>query len=123
MATTLLFAYGTLAPHDPETAAERGWEADMVRGRLFDLGPYPALVDLDDPRAGWIRGYVREVTLAQLSGPLDEYEGVREGPYRRTLTTTRADRQAWVYVYARPLPTDARGPIEEWNGPRDSLTW
>src|SRR4051812_6485646 len=41
MTPTLLFAYGTLAPGGPEEAALDGWTADAVRGRLFDLGPYP----------------------------------------------------------------------------------
>src|SRR4051794_10876496 len=103
--TTLLFAYGTLTPDGPEAAARDGWEPDMVRGRLFDLGPYPALVDLDDPGAGWVEGYTRAVDLAVLEGPLDAYEGVPEGPYQRRPVTTRAGRRAWVYVHARPLPS------------------
>jgi gamma-glutamylcyclotransferase (GGCT)/AIG2-like uncharacterized protein YtfP len=116
--TTLLFAYGTLTPDGPEAAARDGWEPDMVRGRLYDLGPYPALVDLDDPGAGWVEGYTRAVDLAILEGPLDAYEGVADGPYRRTLVTTRAGCRAWVYVHDRPLPPGARGPITRWDGRR-----
>jgi gamma-glutamylcyclotransferase (GGCT)/AIG2-like uncharacterized protein YtfP len=116
--TDLLFAYGTLAPADPETAARGSWEPDMVRGRLFDLGPYPALVNLDDPSAGWVPGYVREVETDLLTGQLDAYEGVAEGPYRRESTITRAGRRVWIYVYGSPLPPEARGPIEQWDGPR-----
>ena len=52
-----------------------GWVPDAVRGRLYDLGPYPGLFDLDDPSAGWALGYVRPVTRDELEGPLDEYEG------------------------------------------------
>src|SRR4051812_14226585 len=104
MTPTLLFAYGTLAPDGLEAAARGGWVADSVRGRLFDLGPYPALVDLDDPAAGWVQGYVRGVTPAELAGRLDAYEGVDDGLYRRVAATTRGGRRAWVYVYARPLP-------------------
>lgn len=119
---TLLFAYGTLAPRDPETAARGGWAADGVRGRLFDLGLYPALIDLDDPGADWVEGYVRSVDPAELAGPLDTYEGVAAGLYRRAATTTRAGLRAWVYVYARPLPATARGPLARWRGlrPRES---
>jgi gamma-glutamylcyclotransferase (GGCT)/AIG2-like uncharacterized protein YtfP len=116
--TTLLFAYGTLAPDGPDAAARGGWEPDMVRGRLYDLGPYPALVDLDDPSAGWVEGYVRAVDPAALAGPLDAYEGVADGPYRRMPTTTRAGRQVWVYVHGGPLPPGARGPIARWEGRR-----
>jgi gamma-glutamylcyclotransferase (GGCT)/AIG2-like uncharacterized protein YtfP len=119
--TTILFAYGTLAPDSPEAAARGGWAPDEVRGRLYDLGPYPALVGCDDPDSGWVDGYVREVDEAMLSGRLDAYEGVHEGQYRRVVATTRAGRQVWVYVYARPLPPEARGPLERWDGPRADL--
>jgi indolepyruvate decarboxylase len=118
MTTTLLFAYGTLAPSDPDAAARGGWTPDRVRGRLYDLGPYPALVDLDDPEAGWVEGYAGPVSPADLAGRFDRYEGVAEGLYRRAETTTGGGRRAWVYVYARPLPRDARGPIDRWHGPR-----
>jgi gamma-glutamylcyclotransferase (GGCT)/AIG2-like uncharacterized protein YtfP len=113
-----LFAYGTLAPNSPEEAARGGWEPDQVRGRLFDLGPYPALVDCDDPTADWVEGYVREVGRYELAGSLDYYEGVAQGLYRRVETTTRGGRRVWVYVYARPLPPEARGPLTRWDGPR-----
>jgi indolepyruvate decarboxylase len=118
MDPSLLFAYGTLAPSDPEEATRGGWVADRVRGRLFDLGPYPALVDLDDPAAGWVEGRVRPVGLDELVGALDPYEGVDEGLYRRERATTEAGRLVWVYVYARPLPRGARGPIARWGRPR-----
>jgi gamma-glutamylcyclotransferase (GGCT)/AIG2-like uncharacterized protein YtfP len=113
--TPLLFAYGTLMPTDAETAVREGWSEDAVRGRLFDLGPYPALVDLDDPSAGWVDGFVREIDLAELEGPLDEYEQVESGLYRRALATTRKERRVWVYEYARPLPPQARGPLSRWR--------
>jgi gamma-glutamylcyclotransferase (GGCT)/AIG2-like uncharacterized protein YtfP len=102
---TLLFAYGTLGP---ASAAEAGWREDAVRGRLFDLGPYPALVDLDDPGVGWVHGNVRPVGASELRRRLDTYEGVDEGLYRRVAATTRSGRRAWVYVYARALPPGAR---------------
>ena len=114
----LLFTYGTLAPENSEVAQREGWIADAIRGRLYDLGPYPALVDHDDAVADWVEGYVRPVTPEQLTGSLDSYEGVDEGLYRRVRTMTRADRQVWVYVYARPLPPSAVGPISRWNSPK-----
>jgi gamma-glutamylcyclotransferase (GGCT)/AIG2-like uncharacterized protein YtfP len=116
--TTLLFAYGTLAPASPEVATRAGWMPDMVRGRLFDLGPYPALVDVDDPAAGWVEGYVCAIDPETLAGPLDRYEGVAEGLYRRVLVPTRGGRSVWVYVYARPVPPGAVGPIGRWEGRR-----
>jgi len=117
----LLFSYGTLAPREPEAIRLGGWEADAVRGRLFDLGPYPALVDLDDPEAGWVEGYVRPVDEAELRERLDPYEGVAAGLYRRSTATTRAGRLVWVYTYARPIPRSARGPFPRWAGLRGAL--
>jgi gamma-glutamylcyclotransferase (GGCT)/AIG2-like uncharacterized protein YtfP len=111
----LLFAYGTLKPETPEVATAEGWVADAVRGRLYDLGPYPALVNLDDATADWIEGYVRPVTWEEITDSLDPYEGVREGPYQRAETTTREGRRVWTYVYARPLPQSAIGPLLRWN--------
>ena len=113
-----LFAYGTLAPDGPEAEGLGGWSADSVLGRLFDLGPYPALVDLGDPSGGWVEGFVRPVEESELLERLDPYEGVSEGLYRRAVASTRSGRVAWVYVYARPLPPDARGPLVRWEGLR-----
>jgi gamma-glutamylcyclotransferase (GGCT)/AIG2-like uncharacterized protein YtfP len=112
--TTLLFAYGTLIPRDGQRLSSEGWVADAVRGRLYDLGAYPALVDQDDRSAGWVQGYVRTVTIEELEGPLDRYEEVENGIYRRVRTTTRLDRSVWVYVYSRPLPPSSRGPFDRW---------
>jgi gamma-glutamylcyclotransferase (GGCT)/AIG2-like uncharacterized protein YtfP len=119
--SSLLFAYGTLGPESPDAAAREGWTPDAVRGRLYDLGPYPALVDCEDPTAGWVLGYLRRVEVNELGERLDAYEGVAEGLYRRIETTTRGGRRVWVYVYARPIPPDARGPLECWEGLRGAF--
>jgi gamma-glutamylcyclotransferase (GGCT)/AIG2-like uncharacterized protein YtfP len=113
----MLFTYGTLMPFDPESAAREGWEPDAVRGMLYDLGPFPALIHPDDPGAGWVEGYVLGgITYEQL-GRLDAYEETQSGLYRRIRAVTRNDRQVWVYVYGRPLPRHARGPLDRWDGP------
>lgn len=116
MTIALLFAYGTLMPRDAATALERGWSVDAVRGRLYDLGPYPALVDLDDQSAGWVEGYVRSVQAAELE-TFDRWEAVDEGMYRRVLTRTRDGRHVWVYVYGLTLPPESRGPFVRWCAP------
>jgi gamma-glutamylcyclotransferase (GGCT)/AIG2-like uncharacterized protein YtfP len=116
-----LFAYGTLVPRDPERRAIEGWEGDSVRGRLIDLGAYPGVVDLDDPMAGWVEGFVRPVDEDELRDRLDPYEGVDDGLYRRERVTTEAGRLAWIYFYARPLPLGARGPLVRWEGPHAGL--
>ena len=115
---SFLFTYGTLSPESPECDAEGGRVPDEVRGRLYHLGPYPALVDVDDPSAGWIIGYVREVQTEELEGPLDSYEAVTEGLFRRRIVNTKAGRQARVYVDAGEIPNAARNQIERWEGRR-----
>jgi len=113
----LLFAYGTLGPRGPEATAGAGWVADRVRGRLFDLGPYPGLVDAGNPSAGWVEGHVRPVSARELAERLDPYEGVEQGLYSRVQVETESGRRVWVYQYARPLPPEARGPLPRWEGP------
>lgn len=111
----LLFAYGTLGPGFGSPAEAGRWRADRVRGRLYDLGPYPGLVDLGDPAAGWVEGFVRPVDADELRDRLDPYEGVDEGLYRREAAVTESGEAVWVYVYARPLPPGAVGPLARWG--------
>ena len=92
---------------------------DAVRGRIYDFGVHPALVDLDDPNAGWALGYVRPATIEELEGPLDRYEEVERGLFRRVQTTTRMNRNVWIYLYCRPLPPGIRGPLERWSASED----
>lgn len=120
-ATPWLFAYGTLGPADDRAAARDGWRADAVRGDLFDLGPYPALVRPGDPAADWVEGHVRPVTTAELLTDLDPYEGVDDGLFARVATTTRDGRSAWVYTYSAPIPAGATGPLRRWAGARRRL--
>ena len=116
--SSMLFAYGTLMPADHEAAQREGWRPDVVRGRLFDLGPYPALVDLDDAGAGWVEGFVRPVDANELETRLDPWEEVDRGLYRRAEATTRSSCRVWVYVYNQPLPPGALGPMDRWEGRR-----
>lgn len=111
-----LFAYGTLGPR--ALGAGLDWSPDAVRGRLYDLGAYPVLVVPDDPDSGWVQGHVRGTSPGELEGPLDAYEGVADGLFRRIQTTTRSGRRAWVYVGARGVPEWAVGPLDRWDGPR-----
>lgn len=112
-----LFTYGTLGPRALGADFAGPWEADALRGRLFDLGPYPALIDLDDPSAEWVEGDARPVSTTELIESLDLYEGVADGHFRRERTQCRSGRVVWVYVFNRPLPPTARGPLVRWEGP------
>ncbi|CAN5735140.1 hypothetical protein BH23PLA1_BH23PLA1_22580 [soil metagenome] len=113
-----LFAYGTLGPDQPGASRSPDWRADAVWGRLYDLGPYPALVDWEDPTAGWVEGHVRAVGVRELEEILDVYEGIAAGLFRRIISTTRGGVEVWVYVFPHPLPERAEGPLRRWNSPR-----
>jgi len=117
-----LFAYGTLGPKDSDEARRDGWTADHVLGRLFDLGPYPGLVDVGREGARWISGSVRPVSERELRERLDPYEGVSDGLYQRITTTTRSGSRVWVYVYARPIPKDAKELTARWRDEREPAT-
>jgi gamma-glutamylcyclotransferase (GGCT)/AIG2-like uncharacterized protein YtfP len=73
-------------------------------GKLYDLGPYPGLIDAKEGRVRgelWLIRAPEEATLAEL----DEYEG--ESPplftreKREVLTEHGARVAAWVYLYRR----------------------
>ena len=119
--TPMLFAYGTLIPREPALLQSEGWVPDALRGRLYDFGPHPALIAVDDPEGGWVPGYVRLVEMEELEGPLDAYEEVSKGLFRRVQTATRAGRMVWVYVFSGQLPPHTRGPIERWLPPAGIL--
>ncbi len=109
----LLFAYGQLQPrHRPPKTTSQAWP-DRVRGLLFDLGRFPAAVNVDRANT-WIHGYVIEIQENELTQELDEFEELAKGLYRRIRTTTEAGFDAWIYEYARPLPPQAIGPIDRW---------
>lgn len=108
-----LFVYGTLRGDTGHPAADllerraRAVGYGLLRGRLYDLGAYPAAVRSPEPRHR-VRGIVyrmepglREVLLSEL----DAYEGAE---YRREVATVRLESgesvSAWVYLYARTPP-------------------
>jgi gamma-glutamylcyclotransferase (GGCT)/AIG2-like uncharacterized protein YtfP len=126
-ARPLLFVYGTLRPRlqGCEVAIARWLAASAehlgaarTRGRLYDLGPYPALVLLppvNGPR-GWIAGDVYRLPRPQqMLATLDRYEGApgRARPrFERVERRIRVDAcrsaDAWLYVYRGPLTHAAR---------------
>ena len=94
----LLFAYGTVleGASDRQVAAaiDRYTERvdyGRIRGRLYDLGPFPGAVPLlpDDPREEWVQGEILSVLdPVRVFRVLDPYEDCdperpRAGMYRR----------------------------------------
>ncbi|HUE95594.1 MAG TPA: gamma-glutamylcyclotransferase family protein [Longimicrobiaceae bacterium] len=91
-----LFVYGTLrrggGMHSLLDGCRLHAEA-TVRGSLFDLGTYPALV-LDD--RGTVHGEVWECPRETLLR-LDSYEGVGEGLFRRVRIEV-GSVPCWTYI-------------------------
>lgn len=120
-----LFVYGTLMPHAGHPMGARlARESRLLggaamRGRLFDLGRYPALVE-DGSGEGLVHGEVYALNSPSASLRwIDRYEGIIPGResgsdyervQRRASLETGGTILAWVYVYRAPL-TSAR-PIE-----------
>lgn len=124
---TAVFVYGTLMrgecrarywPHEPVAV-----ESATIVGRLYDLGPYPAL----GPGEDVIRGEVWHLAaehVAETLRVLDEVEGATQlqtAYYRRIAVTCRMDSggkcRAWAYEFgdlerlanARVILPDPRG--------------
>jgi gamma-glutamylcyclotransferase (GGCT)/AIG2-like uncharacterized protein YtfP len=108
---SLLFVYGTLRPFVAIPMAR--WlaaEARYVgpartRGRLYDLGPYPAM-RAPVARRQWVVGDVYQVASPRVLRVLDLYEaGASAGrpQFARVPCTVAfargAPRAAWVYLY------------------------
>jgi len=117
-----VFVYGTL-----QTAQKRAnrWPRTPIRvvpacvkGALYDLGPYPALLPGND----WVIGEAWEIAERDLPATLevlDRIEGFASRPddlYSRrqiecwldSAESRRTPVSAWTYFYARQVRTDQR---------------
>lgn len=113
-----LFTYGSLRSTRPQARTLLGGcepvGTGTVRGTLYDVGDYPALLlDGDDP----VRGEIWRCP-ADLLLELDRYEGVKDGLFRRAAVKVE-DTACWIYV-AGPrlgprLVPEARLQSGEWN--------
>ncbi len=125
---SLLFVYGTLRPCTGSPMAQ--WLARharyagraRVRGRLYDLGAYPALVG-PRRRGEWVVGDLYTVHMRRaVFLRLDRYEGACGQRRRFERVTRRVEafrrgrtRVAWVYLYRSSLrgrPSIAHGDYE-----------
>ena len=113
-----LFVYGTLHPdRAPGEIADlvsrfQPIGEGTVRGRLYDLGSYPAMVL--DRKAGQVRGQVfvvpREPGALSRLDAYEEYSPAELSDSlflrRKTRVTLDDGRRAdcWIYVYNQPLP-------------------
>jgi gamma-glutamylcyclotransferase (GGCT)/AIG2-like uncharacterized protein YtfP len=106
---TCIFVYGTLKRGE---VRERCWTASpiavepaTVRGALYDLGPYPALVEGDDTVAGelWqIASADMHATLVALDR-VEGFAGRDDDLYRRLIVdcqTAVGSTRGWTYKMA-----------------------
>lgn len=127
-----VFVYGTLKRGQ---SRENCWprkplsvEAAMVRGALYDLGPYPGLAAGSDQILGELWQFAAEDMPATLAA-LDEIEGYHnrdDDEYRRVIVECVVEKKrvtAWAYYYARTatlidgrrMAPDHRG-VCSWHG-------
>jgi gamma-glutamylcyclotransferase (GGCT)/AIG2-like uncharacterized protein YtfP len=121
-----VFVYGTLLTGEPNHRVAvphlLSVRPGRVRGRLYDVGVFPALVL--DPEGHEIEGEWFEVTLEGLHA-MDRLEGYRgagrENFYERVwVWDTREERCGWVYVWpdSRGYPEIPVGSWREWQAMR-----
>lgn len=122
-----IFFYGTLMQGFAlrERAGIESWirfaGCGAVRGALFDLGPYPALVAGPGTVRGEVYLCVDPRRLLPRADALERFDPSRPraGEYRRESMTARLDDgrtlPVWAYVYNRPLGTAARVPAGDYR--------
>lgn len=121
-----LFVYGTLRPgHGHPMGAwllgrARHLGSALMRGRLYDLGPYGGAVYADDasPADDVVRGEVLELNAGDVDAVLarlDEYEG-GDFPRREVVVTLAAgdEVRCQAYLYAGDTEGRARVAGGEW---------
>ncbi len=88
-----LFAYGTLRDGGPVLEGCERVGTGEVRGTLYDLGDYPALLLSGEDR---VSGVIWRCPVDRLP-ELDRYEGVEDGLFRRAGVEV-GDYACWVYL-------------------------
>ncbi|MDQ7052104.1 MAG: gamma-glutamylcyclotransferase family protein [candidate division KSB1 bacterium] len=116
---SLLFVYGTLMRGGANerflASPDRAQfvEEARVRGKLYDIGEFPALVPAeDDEPESWVYGEIYALETPDiLLKTLDVIEGVNEAYperslFKRICLTAYSDsgeKTVWAYVYNQPL--------------------
>lgn len=104
-----------------------------VKGKLYDMGEYPAAVPSSDD--GFIQGELyqikHEAEFSWAIGQLDDYEGVTPEPgeeqlYRREISSILIEDKiikAWIYWYNGSIagkPVIASGDVLSWRDKKES---
>lgn len=105
-----VFVYGTLMPghyyHRHVKRYVRRWRYGTIRGRLIDVGWYPALA----PGEGVVRGVLLETAFEALRvmDHIEAYDAERNaGEYLRKRCTVSlaggGETSAWTYEFSEPV--------------------
>lgn len=121
-----LFVYGTLkkgqSAHQLLEPRARFVCSGLMRGRLYDLGPYPVAQKASGPGQEFAGELYELNDPSALLDALDRYEGAGEhaagerGYFRSRADVLGCDRRtyrAWVYLYAGGVDQSRR--IGEWD--------
>ena len=131
MNTVRVFAYGTLITRARSSVVADildtclvGYQEASVRGRLYDLGPYPGLKPAARRRE-CAYGQILELRSPERSlSALDDYEDYdprrpTASPYRRRWSRVALAAggyvHAWVYWYQGPMQRAQRIPHGDWR--------
>lgn len=106
-----LFVYGTLRSKvdiPVKTEIGKSWELlgeSEIKGKLYDMGDYPALVPAGPGEDSTVKGEVYLVhDPAKVFGLLDRYEGYAYSRKQETVSLPDgAQVQAWVYWYVQSV--------------------
>ena len=123
------FVYGTLkrgqANHHLIAAAVRSATPATIHGRLYDVGPFPALAEGDDAVRGELL-LIEPTELARVLAILDDLEGYAPSDptgsiyLRRVVAAATDDGRevaAHAYFYNRDTAALCHLPAGEWHGP------
>ncbi len=109
MAKVYLFGYGTLKKDDFPPRTEDKDYTDFIRGEMYDLGKFPAGINLGKGMAR-IKGETEEIDESELP-VLDK----RESPtFTRIKVKTERGYDAFVYQYNKPIPKSSKR-IQSWE--------
>lgn len=115
MISTLLFVYGTLKRGQTNHRLIRNQKfvrkaGTLPKYRLYDLGPYPALVrDLENGLS--VRGEIWDVA-PDAFGELDKLEDVPAQYVREPIEVLGIDDVVEAYIYVRTISPDTRSGCE-----------
>lgn len=106
-----LFVYGTLRSKVDvplKTEIAKSWELigeSEIKGKLYDMGDYPAAVPAGENEDSFIKGEVYLVhDPVKVFGVLDSYEGAAYSRKQEAVTLPDGRQvQAWVYWYIQPI--------------------